>query len=72
MSLRFLSPTVVLNECDRIWRAAMLAGIVVCAVAVLPAIVAGYIPFAAFAAAIVAILGGVAMGASLIARRFSR
>ncbi len=36
MSLRFLSPTVVTNECDRIWRGSMLAGIVVCAVAVLP------------------------------------
>ena len=72
MSLRFLSPIVVLNECDRIWRGAMLAGIVVCAVAVLPAVAAGYPVIAAFASGIAALAGGIAVGASIVSRRFER
>lgn len=72
MSLRFLSPIVVTNECDRIWRGAMFAGLLLTALGVLPAVALDAFRLAAFVAAIVGVLCGVAIGATIIGRRFDR
>lgn len=70
--VRFMSPAVVTNECERVWRGAMFATILVPALAALPAVAAGFPIIAAIASGVAALTGGIAVGASLVSLRFEQ